>query len=93
MTVASKTNHDDENHRHDKGPKPDDMSDVTPPTRGNVGNFDHGTIRESDQIQVRSRSARKTAGRPKLDPHSLDACSSGSFRNRRRDNQQQKPKD
>jgi hypothetical protein len=44
MTVASQTRSDDENPRHAKASTTDDMSDVTPPTRGNGGNFDHGMV-------------------------------------------------
>ena len=65
MTVASQTNLDDENPRHSKVSTSDDMSDVTPPTRGNGGIFDQAMVEKVIKFRF---TASTTTGKHQADP-------------------------
>jgi hypothetical protein len=66
MTVASQTNCDDENPRQTNVPTSDDMSDVTPPTRGNGGNFDHGMVEKVIKFRFTTGGKGKQPVAPSL---------------------------
>ena len=75
MTTVSHVLHDDMRHHHEKPNTSDDMSDVTPPIRGNGSAKDKGMV--SKVVKFRFKATAGKGGMP-IDPslihsHWIDA--------------------